>query len=248
MPVTLHDIALSFIGVVGGYVLGILQSVAADQRERRKARNRVLYVLFQTYWEVRTSNPYEVMPLLLKAIKKRFVDPGKDVTVPEELTKFLSAMLREMTTNDLSQLTKSFDDAVQALVPIDPLLAFRITGPRSAGLERLVQDYYKRIGSRPEVATESNLLSVVSAMEAHTLELAVKKTCHQLGADIREIARSFWLPKRRLILKELNRQNTQLSETEFERKFGREMDAMASKLKSAMMSTPVPPAAPRLEG
>jgi hypothetical protein len=242
--VTLRDIALSFIGVVGGYVLGILQSVAADQRERRKARNRVLYVLFQTYWEVRTSNPYEVIPLLVVAIKKRFVHPGTDVIVPKEATISLSAMLREMTNSDLSQLTKSFDDAVQALVPIDPLLAFRITGPRSVGLEGLVQDYYKRVSSRPELATELNLLSIVGAMEAHTLELALNKTCDQLGADIREIARSFWLPKRRLILRELNRQNTRLSEAEFERKFGREMDEMASKLKCAMMSTPVHPAPP----
>jgi hypothetical protein len=248
VPVTLHDIALSFIGVIGGYILGILQSVAADQRDRRKARNRLLYVLFQTYWEVRTSNPYEVMPLLVMAIKKRFVDPGTDVTVPEEVTNFLSAMLREMTNSGFSQLTKSFDEAVQALVPIDPLLAFRINGPRSAGFQSLVHDYYKRVSSRPELATESNLLNVVSAMEAHTLELALKKTCAQLRADIREIARSFWLPKRRMILRELNRQNTGLSEAEFERKFGQEMDEMASKLRRAMMSPPVYSTSPTREG
>ena len=85
MPLTLHDLLLSFVGVVGGYTLGVLQSVAADQRDRWKARNRILYTLFQIHHEIRASNPREILPLFERFIRKRLGKDGENVTIPPEL-------------------------------------------------------------------------------------------------------------------------------------------------------------------
>jgi hypothetical protein len=177
----------------------------------------------------------------MDAMKKRFAEIGPDEAAPEELMKVLSEILRRLASPALQHLETSFNKSIQTLVPIDPLLALRIAGARSARLETLVKDYYQRISSRPELINDPNALRVLATIEEHTLDLAFKKARDQLASDIREIARSFWIFKRRRILKELENRGTSLSADEFEKQFGPDLDEMAETIKRAMMLTPIPP-------
>lgn len=242
MPLTLHDLLLSFVGVVGGYTLGVLQSVAADQRDRWKARNRVLYTLFQIHHEVRASNPRDVLPLFERSIRRRLGKDGENVTIPPELRSTLSSVLRQLTEPRLADLAKSFTDATQALVPIDPLLALRIAGARSIRVDSLVRDYYERISNRPDLLIDPNARRVLTAMEERTLEMACKKAMAQLDSDIREVAGSFWKFRRHCILEELKKRSSGISDDEFEKEFGQDLDEIMRTVQSTMTSAPLPPA------
>lgn len=79
-------------------------------------------------------------------------------------------------------------------------------------------------------------------MEEHTLEMACKKAMAQLDSDIREVAGSFWKFRRHCILEELKKRSSGISDDEFEKEFGQDLDEIMRTVQSTMTSAPLPPA------
>ena len=232
-----RDFVLPFVGAVAGYVVGILQTVAADRRDRAKARNKVLYILFQLLREVRASNPQQLLPLVSEVLVRRFGAAIDGSGTRDDVVKLLAGLLRKLTGERLRTLGEASESAVQALVPTDPLLALRLTGARITRLEDFVKDYYKLVQARPEVATDPNAPRILATMEAHALDLALKKTVEELSSDIRVLAASCWIPQRRAVLQLLQKQNTPVSAKEFEAELGEFLDELVSRVRSAIMAS-----------
>lgn len=233
-----RDLLLPIVTAVAGYVVGILQSVAADRRDRSKARNRVLYLLFQIRREVRVTNPREFLPIIANAVVKRVDAIPGELPDEKQVAALLSVLLEALSGQRRSRLTESYEAAVEDLVSTDPLLALRLTGPHIARLDAAVKEYYRRVQAQPEVIANPTAARVLASMETHALELALKESLEQLAVDIRELAASYLPIKRRRILRLLASQAAASAEGVIEAELGPVLDEIVERIKAQMTTSP----------
>lgn len=143
---TPRDVLLPFLGAGAGYVIGVLQTAAANMRERRKALNTVLYALLQMRREARISNPRAViLPQISDLILRRFGPDAVARFVQMGVPAVIYDALQATAGDRLSALTTQYNEAVRALIPVDPLLAYSLTGDRLIRLDSFVKNYYEHV-------------------------------------------------------------------------------------------------------
>lgn len=177
---------------VAGYLAGGLHTALANIRERRKALNALLYVLLQLRFEIRRSNPKQVLGALKTFISQRY---GSDTALKLDdpaLHEVLVAALGKAVEVDSKQISTRYFETVSDLAPFDPLLAYRLTGDQVVRYEGVVNRYYESLRQLPDLANDPHAPPTLAVMEQHTLDLAFEHAMEQLSSDVKRVARASW--------------------------------------------------------
>jgi hypothetical protein len=194
-PLSIRDL-LPLATAVAGYAVGGLRTALANVRERHKALNSLLYVLLQLRFELKRSNPTFLLDALSKIITSRY---GPDIARSfgdPNIRRLLNSLLENAIGTQSAAASARYNDAVHALAPFHPLLAYRLTGEQVIQYEAFVKRYYDAVRQQPDILRDASAPAALGTMERQTLDLAFTKAMEQLAEDALQVAKASWTLKR----------------------------------------------------
>ena len=135
LTLTLHEVVpvlTALAGVIVGGVIAELRSLLQSTRQRRRALRRLLFELLEVRWSVRLWDPSRLRLTIIEVVRENFGAAAADALDNVTLDRFLRqalgaahAFLEEQGTG------RTYQAAVLALAPHDPLAAYVWSAPRS---------------------------------------------------------------------------------------------------------------------
>ncbi len=178
--------------LAGALVAGLITAllvVLQGVRERRRALRTLLYQLLELRYQIRTREPRELFPFIIKYLTSR--------AGPEATQKFntpdVQHQLREVmriATSIVSArpFAPAYQQAVEMLAPYDPILAYRLTGQEGLlGLDRELKFYYEKVVALPNINLDETQRSFVEQAQSTTLSTAYRIALDELAKKISSV-------------------------------------------------------------
>lgn len=191
---TLKDwlpLLIGLAGIVAGAILTELRALIAGSRERRRALNVLLYELLQLRFEIKTSNPRTVLEAISRIAERKYGAGVAQGLKDPAFVVLISKVFIEAGFSDTSKLAERYETAVRALVPFEPLLAYRLSGnERLAKLERVIGTYYREVSQMPSVVSDPNAPALLPIVANATTQILVEEVMRELATDVMIVARA----------------------------------------------------------
>lgn len=207
LNLTLRDL-VPVVTAAMGFLVGGLHTTAANFSERRQARNAVLYSLLEMRHQIWLSNPRILLVAIGRVLDKRCGPNAASELAHAGARQLLYELFESNSAARLTSLTQRYADAVHALAPFYPLLAYRLLGDRALQLDGMIKHYYEQIRARPDVANDPQAPAILTIWEDRTLDIAFDKALEQLAEDVRRVAWRGWLYRYIQVIRVLHRQDT----------------------------------------
>jgi hypothetical protein len=244
-------IIAALVGVLLGAALSELRELLASGRERRRSLNVLLFQLLELRHEIRSTNPGLVLDALHRVIAKRIGEDQAKGIRDRGVRELLISTVKPLLMSHRKQLAKRYTDAVQALVPYEPLLAYRLSGnERLLRIDRLIDDYYTRVAQRPEVLIDPKAPALIAIAADSTINVAVDDALCHLREGITKVGRArgwwwcrwLWLP---LSVQHRLRLQDRVVDEELDGRLGLMIDQMLVQFGAALQEIPdhAPPTA-----
>lgn len=186
----------TLFGVILGAIASELRELLAGGRERRRCLNAVLFNLLDLRHEIRSSNPRLIIDLIHRAIAKRVGEAQATVIREPAFRALLSGTFKPFLKSRRRGLAERYAASVQALVPHEPLLAYRLSGEEQLlRIDGLLENYYSRVAQEPSVSADSNAPLLISIASDSTMVAATDDALEHLRDAILGVgrARGWWM-------------------------------------------------------
>lgn len=183
--------ATAMLGLLVGGAVTEIHATLAGARERRRALSVLLFDLLQLRLDVRNSDPRNVLATLVRVGERKFGQEAAQVFASAEFRAIVVGMQEQLAGSERPKLTERYENALRALVPHDPVLAYDLSGnERIVHLERAIGLYYGQVAQHPDFAKDAHAPKFLSVMENETTTALIGEVVKDLAVDIRRVARA----------------------------------------------------------
>jgi uncharacterized protein (DUF2267 family) len=234
LDLTLRD-ALPVLAALAGAIVGgavaEFRTLLQGARERRRALKTLLHQLLELRFTITTQDPRQLLPALIAYLKRK--------VSPEQVREFEASPAQQLlhqvfdaltTTISDSPIAAQYHQAVSALAPHDPVLAYHLSNQaRLPSLEHELRQYYAKVVTFPQLAQDTQAVLLLARIESASLDLARSEALDQLAENIGTVASKISLWTRYRATRIVRRQDD-ISGVELERILDQFMQTVMQRL------------------
>jgi hypothetical protein len=241
------SVIAAFVGALAGGLISAFRGVLELRRDGRRALNTVLWCQLDLWFELKRHDIEEPMREFLGKLADRMGISNEDMGLgTNNLDVLLEIMRQTLAPPHDDQLEVRYHEAVLALAPLDPILAYQLSGKTSiARFREQTSDYLSAVLETFGAADPQGAL-VIEKMNPLMRREVFLNGLKIIEEDIRTVAKRLGRSTRKEVMRlmpELEQRITAEREKEFEEVIERTV-ALMTELKSQLSfldSAPVQP-------
>lgn len=163
----------AIVAAVGGGAVAEWRQGLQLRREARRMLNRVLFHQLELVYRLKQSKLEPVLDEVERALRTRF--PSEDVSALRTIfsSPVILAALREMLDIP-AQIADQYQDAIEAVAEVDPILAYRLSGHDAITKHRVFVERYLEALRSSAIAAGHQVPSQVANFMKDFLEKTVQ--------------------------------------------------------------------------
>lgn len=236
---------IGFAGIVLGFALTQLGNYLQTYREDKRVLKRVLYNQLDIWFELKRGDFDTLVPLMIdrsrQALLKRGTDPNQiDAMFAQSFPPIIN-ILRTLKLSSPERLEVRYQESVNRLAEVDPLLAYRLSGRADTGFTELVDTYIDRVVGLENREAQAASLEMASFVRSVIKGYGQQKLLTNMETDILEVAKRISYRTRYRTRQKLNKLTIKLSE-EADKYVEHLLDSVSQVIVKGSHSAPQPPA------
>lgn len=215
------QLLITLLTAFGGIILGFLLSQLGDYlratREDKRVLRQVLFNQMDIWVEIKKADVETLLPLLLEKFHQGLLKRGAPSTeVNAVFANVLGPLIELFKSLKLAapeNLKERYQDSVNQLAKVDPLLAYQLSGRPRTDLNEIVDTFIEK-ASQLEAETTQNGSNpeAVFRFSSFIKTYGLKKMLGNMEADLMDVARAIGYLTKRRIRRRVNELTIRLSE------------------------------------
>jgi hypothetical protein len=215
------QLLITLLTAFGGIILGFLLSQLGDYlratREDKRVLKQVLFNQLDIWVELKKADVETLLPLLLEKFQQGLLKRGAPSTevnaVFANVLGPLIELFRSLKLAAPENLKERYQDSVNQLAKVDPLLAYQLSGRPRTDLNEIVDTFIEKASQlEAESAQRGSNPDAVSRFSSFIKTYGLKKMLGNMEADIMDVARAIGYFTKRRTRRRVNELTIRLSE------------------------------------